>query len=808
MKNNKQKNNKKQQNAIVESLDTKIAKAVYAEKKISERIVGYFPYEFQFVKATYFGTTQRPAKISAIEKGIVGILLIDGHSSFGTVGQILGLDVVNDKAEKSILSKALDGLRSFNAIEGNDDFIVLTEAGKVYADKGERPDTYQKSFDIFVDMNHTGWKTIKNALSAVNDNISFINTKCENISLNIDEIREYAAVQAQDVHYPQERYLLERADWKEGHKGCYKMYICFVQGVSTGVVRAFAFDENTNSLNPIVAEYINSDATLASQLLEQCIKIECEMNFDTQILDDEAAKEAKAKVSQDIIEAEKRLADEDTADEETDEESVEKSSIDVPNNEVESSPVKKTKPAKQTKSTSKAKDRLHKKALYDSVSFEVELQKIFKEDNPDEIWLMSPWIKGLENKKSSVFIDERGPAIETFLQDEKKRVFVAYSAPSQTKSGKLKTDEEGNVIKNIDDDVLNLIEKLEKEYPNFFFVELPEYHFKNVIEVKGDQKILFSGSFNVLSFSVSEHQTHVRREEMALANPSIAKSKYVSFQVEFAEKYAERIKQEIEELNIETVDSYVNERMNYFLNIDNSDIKKLYLPMVELLEEKKFLCVLASIRKRLTAIDQQLAVLANTTGITGKKKSELKRELEIIEKDMNVNSVDDPSLTELLSNNRQLLEHVKEQKIFPGKKKNFTTSQQQRQAVSKSLVSVQHSDILNEEPETTKEGLSLYLARISQAFMNKEIKKTPMNENLLALVQDSELVNLMDMLTVMTSRYKDNAFDLSIGVNGYLFRYPTLFNYKEEFAAKQKRTQQRLTQVNQSNIQTVVKQLS
>lgn len=92
----------------------------------------------------------------------------------------------------------------------------------------------------------------------------------------------------------------------------------------------------------------------------------------------------------------------------------------------------------------------------------------------------------------------------------------------------------------------------------------------------------------MLSFSVSEHQTHVRREEMALANPSIAKSKYVSFQVEFAEKYAERIKQEIEELNIETVDSYVNERMNYFLNIDNSDIKKLYLPMVELLEEKKF----------------------------------------------------------------------------------------------------------------------------------------------------------------------------------------------------------------------------
>ena len=39
MKNRRQKTNKKQQVAIVESLDTKIAKAVYAEKKISERII-------------------------------------------------------------------------------------------------------------------------------------------------------------------------------------------------------------------------------------------------------------------------------------------------------------------------------------------------------------------------------------------------------------------------------------------------------------------------------------------------------------------------------------------------------------------------------------------------------------------------------------------------------------------------------------------------------------------------------------------------------------------------------------------------
>ena len=64
----------------------------------------------------------------------------------------------------------------------------------------------------------------------------------------------------------------------------------------------------------------------------------------------------------------------------------------------------------------------------------------------------------------------------------------------------------------------------------------------------------------------------------------------------------------------------------------------------------------------MTTIGQQLVALANTIGVNSKKKIELKKELDIIEKDMNTNSVDDPSLAELLSNNKQLLEHVKEQK--------------------------------------------------------------------------------------------------------------------------------------------------
>lgn len=165
----------------------------------------------------------------------------------------------------------------------------------------------------------------------------------------------------------------------------------------------------------------------------------------------------------------------------------------------------------------------------------------------------------------------------------------------------------------------------------------------------------------------------------------------------------------------------------------------------------------------MTTIGQQLVALANTIGVNSKKKIELKKELDIIEKDMNTNSVDDPSLAELLSNNKQLLEHVKEQKIFPGRKEGFKgNNPQQRQTSPRTIGAVQQSDILSEDPEATKNGLSLYLARLSQVFINQEIKKTPMNDKLLAIIQDDELVKLMEMLTVMPSRNRDNAFDLSI----------------------------------------------
>lgn len=762
---------------IQEPIGTRIAKAVFEEKKISERIFGYISYDINFVKATYTGKTQRPAKITSLEKGIVGILLADETSSFDKMGLILGLDVVNDKAEQSILRTAIETLRGFNAIEGDDSCMALTDAGRTYADKGERPDTYSKTFDIYVDKSHMSWLNIKNCIGDNNSRITEINTPCDNLDLTLDQIKQFAECQAQDVHFPQNRYLLESAVWSEGHEASYKVYVCFVQSVaSSDQVRAFVFDENTNALNGIMSEQINSNVELMSELLENCIKFECEIDEETIVLEGDEVEVAKSEISEDIKEAEKQLVIEEEKAQNADSINTQDLPITTP--------------------SSSGKERLHKKALYDSLSFELELQKIFNEDDPDEIWLISPWIR------KGAFMHDRGPLIENFLKDENKRVFIAYSEPASNNDGKPMMDEE----------VEPGIKLLDEQYPNFFYVQLPEFHLKNVIEVKGKQKILFSGSFNVLSFSVSEEQKHVRREEMTLAHHTVAKNKYTDFQLEFAEIYASRIRKEIENLEVTSLSNYKNERLDYFLNIDNPEVHKLFSPIEDLLEEKTLGCLKEELYKKLAKIGQELVAASNMGGLNLKDKKRYKTSLESISKELSSNSIDDPSTMELLDNNLLLLEAVPEKKIFPGKvqKSGQTTNNSKRNnvvVVNGSINDFATSVIDGSEP-LNKNELDKHLLALFYCSTRRLINKNALVHTYLKnyIVNYSEFY---DGLMIESSSSNEGSYDVTFIVSNHSFKFRNLMfsdSLREKWSSyiKCNNTERRLTFVTTQSIESLL----
>lgn len=763
---------------VQEPIGTRIAKAVFGAKKISERIFGYISYDIKFVRAVYHGKTQRPAKITALEKGIVGILLVDETASFEKIGSILGLDVVNDKAEQSILRSAIETLRGFNAIEGDDSLIALTEGGHAYADKGERPDTYTKDFDIFVDTSHPSWYNIKNCIGDNVKKIEEINTPCDDLNLELDQIKAYAEQQAQDVHFPQNRYLLESATWNEGHEASYKVYVCFVQNVANSEdVRAFVYDENTEGLNSLIADQINQDEDLKSELLNSCIRLECENDEETTVLEGDAVEVAKAEITEELKQAEQKMIKE-----EEEGEASEEVEDDVEDTTSNTSSATKAKAPKIS-----AKDRLHKKALYDSLSFEVELQKIFTEDDPDEIWLVSPWIR------KGAFLHDRGPMIENFLRDENKRVFIAYSEPATNNDGKPMMDEE----------VEPGIKLLEEQYSNFFYVQLPEFHLKNVIEVKGDQKILFSGSFNVLSFSVSEQQTHVRREEMALAHHTVARKKYDDCQLEFAEIYAERIKKQIESLEPSEITNYKNEKLEYFLGIENAEIHKLFSPIEDMLEEKNIAIVQSQALKSLTTIGQQLVAASNMGGLNAKDKKKLGIELASIEKTITEFSIDDPSTLERLNTTKVLFEKIPLKQIFPSKSK--TPSQRQspvRQPVSSSNTSGFSIDnkvlgIVNGEDPTDEKETLLLLLSLCYASSRRLISKGELQKKIKHIVMD--MPDMYSCLAVESSMNNEDATDLTIVVSNHSVKFRNLY-----LGATRSQYEQRVKTVNDGKRQTWV----
>lgn len=763
---------------VQEPIGTRIAKAVFGAKKISERIFGYISYDIKFVRAVYHGKTQRPAKITALEKGIVGILLVDETASFEKIGSILGLDVVNDKAEQSILRSAIETLRGFNAIEGDDSLIALTEGGHAYADKGERPDTYTKDFDIFVDTSHPSWYNIKNCIGDNVKKIEEINTPCDDLNLELDQIKAYAEQQAQDVHFPQNRYLLESATWNEGHEASYKVYVCFVQNVANSEdVRAFVYDENTEGLNSLIADQINQDEDLKSELLNSCIRLECENDEETTVLEGDAVEVAKAEITEELKQAEQKMIKE-----EEEGEASEEVEDDVEDTTSNTSSATKAKAPKIS-----AKDRLHKKALYDSLSFEVELQKIFTEDDPDEIWLVSPWIR------KGAFLHDRGPMIENFLRDENKRVFIAYSEPATNNDGKPMMDEE----------VEPGIKLLEEQYSNFFYVQLPEFHLKNVIEVKGDQKILFSGSFNVLSFSVSEQQTHVRREEMALAHHTVARKKYDDCQLEFAEIYAERIKKQIESLEPSEITNYKNEKLEYFLGIENAEIHKLFSPIEDMLEEKNIAIVQSQALKSLTTIGQQLVAASNMGGLNAKDKKKLGIELASIEKTITEFSIDDPSTLERLNTTKELFEKIPLKQIFPSKSK--TPSQRQspvRQPVSSSNTSGFSIDnkvlgIVNGEDPTDEKETLLLLLSLCYASSRRLISKGELQKKIKHIVMD--MPDMYSCLAVESSMNNEDDTDLTIVVSNHSVKFRNLY-----LGATRSQYEQRVKTVNDGKRQTWV----
>ncbi len=511
--------------AMETTVELRIAKAIASVKRTSERVIGITNIDYTYARLTYNGTTVRPEPITPLERAVVGIIDIDSDASLEKVGKILGLDIVHDNAEKDMLLEAINKMKGYGMLEGDESYFSLTEKGKVFAKEGERPVTYTKDFTISYDDKHPDYLYLDADFSfskLTNETIPISSTPALN---DIYTIKSFAEMQAPSVQNEKNRYILQSATLKSAESIVANIFVVILQSIrDENEFRVFAYDDTQESILPHLSELIQNEREWISLLLEQCVKNALTLSEEdggwTIVLSEQEKNDVQKAIEAELVQCEDDEAE---------------------GKEIEANDL----------------ERLHKKAIYDQVSFEFELDKIFRLDNPDEVWVISPFV-------SWSFVKVRAKQFEPLLKAN-KRIFIAYSEPYENRP---------TISPEAEQAVMKEINRLSETYPNFYYVELPKFHTKQVLEVKNGQCVLFNGSFNVLSFDNVSAGRKVSREEMALVHHQVAISKHQEYIETFANIYSKRILDEINRsTNPKDIAEIKSDRIDYLHQIsENKDI--------------------------------------------------------------------------------------------------------------------------------------------------------------------------------------------------------------------------------------------
>jgi len=435
-------------------LELKIIEAASKEKKLIERVIGFTEFEWNYVVANYNGECSQPVDFNLFDEVICDLLLVEQMSAV-QLGSIIGFDINKDPAEKEIILKAISDLKKDKMIDGDESVLWLTDIGKDYAKNGVKFSTFVRDFELYFDI--------------INDNVAntkeiFSKLKSEKVSgalspltLEIDEIRKLAELQAPEIHFPKKGFQLQKSAFikADGYKA--KVWIVLLENFKDTKLRALVYDEKQNKIIEELSNSIDNREDIKADLLTKLISID----EDIEITEEQKPQEQVDFENQLISKQEE---------------------IEVA---LEKQEFEKIKEISQEANAIKRH--------FNSLEFEVELKRLFDETS-DKLWIISPWIRFATLKRINFF--------EKYLK-KGGTIFIAYSEPEQP-----------DQIMALDEP-LNKLLQLEKNYTNFYLHQLPPFHYKNVwLRTDNQQHMYYTGSYNILSFFVSQGLQRVRQEKM------------------------------------------------------------------------------------------------------------------------------------------------------------------------------------------------------------------------------------------------------------------------------------------------------
>jgi hypothetical protein len=500
-------------------LELKVIDAASKNKKLIERIIGFTDFNWHYTMAKFEGTCSQPIDFNLFDE-VLCDLLLTSQMSAKEIGDILGLDIQTDPAEKEILLSAINELKRDKMIEGDESIYWLTEVGIEYAKNGVKFSTFTRKFDLYIDTVGDVKEKAKEVFSNLRSEkqISF---KRDNLPQNIEDVKPLAEVQAPEIHFPKKKFLLQSCNplGVEGYVA--KVWVVLLENFKDNTIRSLVYDEKQDRIIEPLSDAFDKLEDEKMNLLKKLVKVGEDEDFSVEFTD-EVKQEKQIAIENELIQKQEE--------------------VEIA---IETQNVEKIKEIE--------KEVVTIKQHFNSLEFEVELKRLF-DQTANDLWIISPWIK-----KYATF--RRIPFFEKYLQ-KGGRIFIAYSLP----------ENETDVM--ADEEAFNKLLELEKKYQNFYLNQLPPFHYKRVwLRNNNNDNLYYTGSYNILSFFVKQGLQNVRQEEMTKLDWDEEKETvYTEIFTQFGVKYLNKA---VEDFNALSTNVPQNIDKAFLQKVKSSDYGKL-----------------------------------------------------------------------------------------------------------------------------------------------------------------------------------------------------------------------------------------
>ncbi|MEY4925823.1 MAG: hypothetical protein RI894_259 [Bacteroidota bacterium] len=267
------------------NLDSQIYHTVRPTLTASEQYLGRMEWAWTFCIAHYTAESTESVEFSLLDKVICGILQLDNTLNWVKIGEILGLNVVQDVrnhryidfAEREILQDALSELAAYGMIEtGGAKFEAcrLTPLGREYAAAGKKfKVTHNKSFKLYFDP-------VSGDNIGAKERFEYLRSKASAKIIapaafaNETVVRAIAAVQAPYIHNlaPDQLRTFRKAVVQRVELSDIKLQVAVVENEQTKDLRLVLYDRQNKEIHSFFTATANEQKALKQSILTQFLR--------------------------------------------------------------------------------------------------------------------------------------------------------------------------------------------------------------------------------------------------------------------------------------------------------------------------------------------------------------------------------------------------------------------------------------------------------------------------------------------------------------------------------------------------------